>query len=94
MRLTTLAMMLSCLSSPVLADDNPMPPVPEGGLMVMMEGTCTDIETNVEGYCVMSQDRQGNIYVMFAVDGELLEIRQVVGNTYEVIWRATPGELL
>lgn len=95
MRLTTLTTLLWFLSFGLaLADDNPIPPVPEGGLMLMMEGACTDIETQVEGYCVMSQDRQGNIYVMFAIDGELWEIRQVVGDTYEVIWRRTPGELL
>lgn len=92
--LMTLTILSSCLSAPTRADDNPMPPVPEGGLMVMMEGACTDIKTNVEGYCVMSQDRQGNIYVIFAVDGVPVEIRQVVGDGYVVIWEATPGELL
>lgn len=90
----TLMTVLWCLSSPAIADDNPMPPVPEGGLMLMMEGECTDIETQVRGYCVMSQDRQGNVYVIFAVNDEPVEIRQVVGNGYVVIWRATPGELL
>lgn len=95
MRLTTLTILSLCLSASLaVADDNPMPPVPEGGLMLMMEGSCRDIETQVEGYCVMSQDRQGNIYVMFAIDDELWEIRQVVGDTYIVIWRRTPGELL
>lgn len=89
--LTTLTTLLLCLSSHATADTNPMPSVPEGGLMLMMEGPCTDVATQVEGYCVMSQDMQGNIYVMFAVDDELLEIRQVVGDTYVVLWTRTPG---
>lgn len=62
--------------------------------MVMNEGPCTDIATQVEGYCVMSSDVNGNIYLMFAIEGELVEIRQVVGNGYEVIWTKTPGELM
>jgi len=91
-KLTILVALLSLsLSSPARADNNPMPPVPEGGLMLMMEGGCTDKVTQERGYCVMSQDRQGNVYVMFAVDGELVEIRQVIGSGYVTLWRATPG---
>lgn len=86
------------LPTTVLSEDNPLPPVPEGGLMLVMEGACTDDASGVPGYCVMSQDRDGNIYVMFAVDGELVEIRQVVGDSYIVLWSSvTPvvlGELL
>lgn len=81
-------------ASTTRADDNPKPPVPEGGLMVMTEGPCTDIATQVEGYCVMSQDMQGNVYLMFALEGELVEIRQVVGDSYVVLWARTPGELM
>lgn len=73
--------------------DNPLPPVPEGGLMVIYETNCTDAVTGVEGYCVVSQDRQGNQYVIFAVEGEVQEIRQVTGDTYTVIWAALPGDL-
>ena len=90
----TLATLLWCLSSTAQADNNPMPPPPEGGLTVMTEGPCTDIATQVEGYCVMSSDKDGNIYVMFATDGELTEIRKVVGDTYVVLWARTPGELM
>lgn len=73
--------------------DNPLPPVPEGGLMVIYESECQDTATGVEGYCVVSQDRQGNQYVIFAVEGEVKEIRQVTGDTYVVIWALAPGEL-
>ena len=74
--------------------DNPMPPPPEGGLMVMAEGACRDVATQVERYCVVSQDRDGNVYVIMALDGEPVEIRQVVGNGYIVLWTQTPGELM
>lgn len=87
-----LMILMILLWFPLLARaENPLPPVPEGGIITVMEGTCTDKVTNVRGYCVMSQDRQGNIYVIFAVDGEVKEIRQVVGNSYIVLWSATPG---
>lgn len=89
MRVTTLATLLWCLTSPANAE--PMPPPPEGGLMVITEGPCRDIATQAQGYCVMSSDVNGNIYVMFALDGELVEIRKVVGDTYEVVWTRTPG---
>jgi len=42
----------------------------------------------------MSSDVNGNIYLMFALDGELVEIRQVVGDGYVVVWTKTPGELM
>jgi hypothetical protein len=94
MRVILLTTALWCLSSPAIADNNPMPPPPEGGLTVMQEGACKDIETQVEGYCVLSTDVNGNIYLMFAIDGELVEIRQVVGDGYITIWKQTPGELM
>ena len=74
--------------------DNPMPPPPEGGLMVMAEGPCTDIETQVERYCVVSQDRRGNVYVIMALEGKPVEIRQVVGDGYIVLWKQAEGELM
>ncbi len=84
-----------CLSLvPTLGIAEEPPPPPEGGLMVMQEGPCTDIETQVEGYCVLSTDVNGNIYLMFAIDDELVEIRQVVGDGYITIWKQTPGELM
>jgi len=73
--------------------DNPMPPPPEGGLMTISQSECVDIETRVDGFCVLSRDRLGNIYMVFLIDGEVWQIRQVVGNGYNVIWTATPGEL-
>lgn len=99
MRTTALlALCLAVSATTTRAEDNPLPPVPEGGLMVVAQGDCTDAATGVEGYCVMSQDRQGNIYVIFAIDGEPREIRQVVGDTYKVIWSSNEaivlGELL
>jgi hypothetical protein len=93
MKLHVLVLSLGLLATPGIAD-NPMPPPPEGGLMVMQESPCTDIETGVEGYCVLSQDVQGNIYLMFAVDGELVEIRQVIGDGYVTIWKQVEGELM
>jgi len=87
-----LGLVLSLVPTLGIADEPPPPP--EGGLMVMTEGPCTDIATEVEGYCVMSQDMQGNIYLMFAVDGELVEIRQVVGDGYVTIWKQVEGELM
>lgn len=88
-----LGLLLAMLATHGTADDNPLPAVPEGGLMVIYETTCTDAVTGVEGYCVVSQDRQGNTYVIFAVDGDVREIRQVVGDGYTVIWQAALGEL-
>lgn len=98
MRLLALALLSGLIPATTRADNNPMPPVPEGGLMLMMESPCTDKATQVDGYCVMSQDRQGNIYVIFAVDGKPVEIRQVVGDSYVVLWSSLTvvllGELL
>jgi hypothetical protein len=66
--------------------------------MVIYESACTDSATQVEGHCVVSQDREGNQYVIFAVDGVPVEIRQVVGDGYTVIWsimaEVALGELL
>lgn len=92
MRLSYLATSLAILPLGVMAESE-LPPVPEGGLMVIHESTCTDAATLVDGYCVVSQDREGNTYVIFAVEGEVQEIRQVVGDGYIVIWARTPGEL-
>lgn len=98
MRTTALLALCLALWGTTTRADNPLPPVPEGGLMVVAQGDCTDVATGVPGYCVMSQDRQGNVYVIFAIDGEPREIRQVVGDTFKVIWSSTEaivlGELL
>lgn len=93
-KVSCLSPFVALLATAATADNNPMPPPPEGGLTVMQEGPCKDIETQVEGYCVLSTDVNGNIYLMFAIDGELVEIRQVVGDSYITIWKQTPGELM
>jgi len=74
--------------------DNPLPPPPEGGLMTISQSSCVDIETRVDGFCVLSRDRFGNIYMVFLIDGKIWQIRQIVDDGYTVIWTATPGELL
>jgi hypothetical protein len=78
--------------------DTGLPPVPEGGLKLIMETPCIDIATQVEAYCTMSEDRLGNVYVYVEVDGEPWEIRQIVGDSYNVIWSADAevalGEML
>ena len=92
MRLISLCLCLALWGTTIRAD-NPLPLVPEGGLTVIYEAPCQDRTTKIDGYCVMSQDRAGNVYVIFAVDGVPVEIRQVTGNTYSVVWTALPGEL-
>jgi len=89
-----LALLSGLIPATSTADTYPIPPVPEGGLMVIVESDCTDIDTGVEGYCVLSQDRRGNNYVIFSVDGAVQEIRAIQGDTYIVVWTATPGELM
>ena len=93
MKSLTPALCLALLASTTWAD-NPLPPPPEGGLMTISQSECVDIETRVEGFCVLSRDRLGNIYMVFLIDGEIWQIRQIVDDGYTVIWTATPGELL
>lgn len=100
MRITLLLALvpfLAVLASTTKAD-TALPPVPEGGLKFIYETPCIDIATQVEAYCTMSEDRLGNVYVYVEVDGEPWEIRQIAGDSYNVIWSADAevalGEML
>jgi hypothetical protein len=93
MRLLALVLSLGLLATTTKAD-NPLPPVPEGGLMLILETPCIDIATQVEAYCTISEDRLGNVYVYVEVDGEPWEIRQIVGDGYAVIWSANANVAL
>lgn len=71
--------------------DNPMPPVPEGGFLVIIsEFTCTITDYRAEGRCELKQDKMGNQYIVFSQGGDVKVIRQITGETTHVdIWVET-----
>lgn len=85
-----LALCLVLVASTTRADEPP--PVPEGGINFFYESPCEDNETGQAGHCYVGVDVEGNTYLTFFQDGELMFIRKVIGDTYEVVWvRATYG---
>lgn len=76
---------LVALSSPSLAD-HPMPPVPDGGLKVLVQTDCFDMESGEEGVCSLVQDQAGNYYTIFYQDGEVMFIRRPIPGGYEDLW--------
>lgn len=84
-KLPALALAMSLLGTMATAD--PPPPVPDGGLIFIMEGECTDNETGQAGYCYISMDKTGKRYLAFYQDDVLMLIRQVLSqDDYETIW--------
>lgn len=79
-----LALCLALGATTTRADEPP--PVPEGGLSTIYEAPCSDNETGIEGYCYFMQDVSGDVYLTFWVNDELMFIRHVIGDGYEVIW--------
>lgn len=65
---------------------NEPPPVPEGGLTVLLETPCEDAATKQKGTCYALQDKDGNIYVAFWQEGTLMFIRRPLGDSYEEVW--------
>jgi hypothetical protein len=65
---------------------NELPPVPEGGLYHYEEYACFDRETDEVGDCVMSMDMQGNRYLTFIQNEEIMFLRRVYPDSYETFW--------
>ena len=65
---------------------NELPPIPDGGLIAISSGKCTDNETKEKGFCVISADKNGNLYLIFAQDGDVQFIRKLVDDGYETVY--------
>ena len=89
-KLMTLMMVWLFLSFPARAENNPLPPVPEGGIRTVFQGECNNNGT--DGICRIAVDRDGTEYLVFYVDQAIQEIRQMVDGELVVIWSATLGE--
>lgn len=79
---------LLLLTQPVFADEIPqtLPPVPDGGLIVLYRGDCTDEVSQEQGQCTSEDDVQGNHYLVFKQNGEIQFIRQVTGDGYKTLY--------
>ena len=89
MKLKTLCLSLALVTAtlnitPLYA--NPVPPTPEGGLIVLHKDDCVDIATQEEGICVVAMDKEDNIYVIFFQHDKMMFIRRIVGDGYEELW--------
>lgn len=79
-----LALCLVLWGTTTKADDPP--PVPNGGITFTYQATCTDIATSEKGMCYVGHDIEGNYYVTFWQDDQLMKISKVVGDEVEVVW--------
>lgn len=78
---------LSLLLLPMMAMANQPPPPPEGGLTPIHDTECMDIMTNVDGHCYLSRDIDGNIYLAFFQNDEIMFIREIrPEGAYVTIW--------
>jgi hypothetical protein len=62
--------------------EHALPDMPEGGLMVLGSGECTDEIYHEEGQCTLSRDMAGNLYAIFAQNGEIKVIRQIIDDGF------------
>ena len=84
------ALMLTALSFALLAtvaSSQPMPPVPEGGLLHYRVFPCVDQVSKLTVTCVQSKDMTDTHYMTLMLDEEVVEIRLVKADGYEVIWK-------
>ena len=68
------------------AETNVLPDVPLGGLVTTNAGDCTDPATGERGHCQMRVDTAGNKYLVFLQDGEVMFIRQIIGDGFTTLY--------
>lgn len=78
-----IALLYLLMSQGVWADT---PPVPAGGLSFYFQSPCSDVETDLKGYCYLGKDMEGRNYLTFWQSDTLMFIREITGDTYKVIW--------
>lgn len=66
---------------------NEMPAAPEGGLLHYRVFPCIDQVSKLKVTCVQSKDTQDNHYMTLMLGEEIVEIRLVKADGYEVIWK-------
>ena len=78
---------LSCVLWAAGASSQELPPVPEGGLLHYKVFDCVDQVSKQRVVCVQSRDMEGNEYMTLMQGEVIVEIRQVVGDSYVVIYQ-------
>lgn len=66
-----------------------MPPMPQG-MTVMQQGECVDNPTQEKGYCVFYQEPDGNSWLVFLQENQVMFLRHIFtdGKPYEQVWTA------
>lgn len=83
----TFVTLLAVLFASTSVSAQALPPVPEGGLITVQHGFCTDNVTERHGYCVVQVDIENNTYVTFILDDVIQTVRKVVGDSYVTIYQ-------
>jgi len=68
------------------ASSQELPQVPEGGLLHYKVSDCTDNESGEVGECVISVDRNNNVYMTFLQNERIQFIRKITGDGYEELY--------
>ena len=83
-RMALIAVSLFLLAGAVAAQD--LPPVPEGGLLHKSVQDCTDNASGEVGECIISVDRNDNVYMTFLQNERVQFIRKIVDGGYEELY--------
>ena len=89
----TLLTLLAALFVTTSVNAQALPPVPEGGLITVQHGYCTDNVTERDGYCVIQVDMENNTYVTLILDDVIQTVRKVVGDSYVTIYQRSKHDL-